>query len=458
MQSARIYWLGGCVDPVAFTINRECCVTDIATCYQAEYSSMPLTDPSIYCPLCQCDLHAAQTWHYLLEEGTEEDGSRTGQPVHRHFMEMIRLTEEERSQETTVHDYCWWIVMRIFRKVNFDQAWIDQFKSYIHLLSPFMQEAPFCDESDTLDLDVFMTFKTASRKEKTQRPLYIPLPPEAIQRIYRFLDREEDIINLDDTLSVGPCPKQWRELGFKYMLADDLDPRENIKTLIRNLQEQPKSRFPKTTNYRIIWANVEILWTVMDTLLVITNVPADALVAHGIKVDDYHNSVRYAIGLRGAHYIIFMFSETQDIQVLCGIAINGRTIGHEGPIWRFVQVTSLTGLRIAYVENHFVGIQIKDNLSWQDKWHGERPEYSACTTFEWDSRSSEIVASHDVGSSAKLYREVILLTTTRVIKSQNSDIGFLLGRHTQPEWLVSEPGCWSRLPESTQSIAHNLYI
>lgn len=130
---------------------------------------MPLTDPSIYCPLCQCDLHAAQTWHYLLEEGTEEDGSRTGQPVHRHFMEMIRLTEEERSQETTVHDYCWWIVMRIFRKVNFDQAWIDQFKSYIHLLSPFMQEAPFCDESDTLDLDVFMTFKTARRQPAVRR-------------------------------------------------------------------------------------------------------------------------------------------------------------------------------------------------------------------------------------------------------------------------------------------------
>lgn len=400
---------------------------------------MPLTNPSIYCPLCQCDLDAAQTWHYLLEEGTEENGSRTGQPVHRHFMEMIRLTEEERLQETTVHDYCWRIVKRIFRKVNFDQAWIDQFKSYSHLLSPFMQEAPFCDESHTLDLDVFMTFKAASRKEKTQSPLYIPLPPEAIQRIYCFLDREEDIVNLDDALSVGPCPKQWRELGYKYMLADDLDPRENIKTLIRNLQEQPESRFPKTTNYRIIWANAEILWTVMDTLLVITNVPADASVTHGIKVGDYQNSVRYAIGLCGAHYIVFMFNETQNIQFICGIAINGRTIGHEGPIWRFVHVTSLTGLRIASVENHFVGIQIKDTLSWQDKWYGECPEISACTTFEWDSRSSEVVASHDVGSFAQLYCETLLLMVTRVTKSQNSDIGFLLGKHTLPEWRVSEP-------------------
>ena len=375
---------------------------------------MPLTNPSIYCILCQCDLDAAQTWHYLLEEGTEENGSRTGQPVHRHFMEMIRLTEEERLQETTVHDYCWRIVKRIFRKVNFDQAWIDQFKSYSHLLSPFMQEAPFCDESHTLDLDVFMNFKAASRKEKTQSPLYIPLPPpKAIQRIYCFLDREEDIVNLDDALSVGPRPKQWRELGFKYMLADDLDPRENIKTLIRNLQEQPESRFPKTTNYRIIWANVEILWTVMDSLLVLTNVPADASVTHGIKLGDYQNSVRYAIGLCGAHYLVFMFDETQDTQFLCGIAINGRTIRHEGPIWRFVQVTSLTGLRVASVKNHFAGIQVKDDLSWQDKWHGEHPENSARTTFEWDPRSIEIVVSHDVGSFAQLFCEKVSLTNDR---------------------------------------------
>lgn len=75
---------------------------------------MPYTDPSIYCPLCKYDLDAAQTWHYLLEEGMEEDGSRTGQPIHRHFIEIIRLTEEERSQETTVHDYYWQIVERIF--------------------------------------------------------------------------------------------------------------------------------------------------------------------------------------------------------------------------------------------------------------------------------------------------------------------------------------------------------
>ncbi|KAJ6076667.1 hypothetical protein N7499_008648 [Penicillium canescens] len=258
-----------------------------------------------------------------------------------------------------------------------------------------MEQAPFYGEFHFLDLDVFMAFKSACRKDRAQRPLCIPLPPETIQRIYRFLDREEDVVNLDGVLSVGPCPKQWRELGFKYMLADDLDPRENIRTLFRNLQQQPRNRFPKTTNYRIIWANVEILWSVMDTPLLLANVPASASVLHGIKLDDNHNSTRYTIGLHGAHYFVFMFRESQDIQVLCGMAINGRLVGYEGPIWQSVQVTSLTGLEIASVENGLVGIRIKDTLSWHDKWYGHCPVNSARVTFEWHPRSSEIVASHD---------------------------------------------------------------
>lgn len=60
---------------------------------------------AIYCPLCKCDLNTVQSYHFLLEEGIE-DGCGTKEPVIRHYTEILHLSEDERSQETTVHDHC----------------------------------------------------------------------------------------------------------------------------------------------------------------------------------------------------------------------------------------------------------------------------------------------------------------------------------------------------------------
>lgn len=352
--------------------------------------------PSIYCPLCKHDLDCIQTFHFLLEEGVQEDGHGTGELIRRHYMDIRSMTEAERSQEVTVHVYCWLIAERVFRKVCYDQAWIDELKGYLHYLSPFMTKAPFQQETDSLDFDVCSVLKPEYRRKEVRARFCLPLPTEIIQRIYRFLDDEEDIINLDDVLLIGPCLEQWRELGYKFMLADDLDPRMNVITLIQNTRRRPQGRYPKTANYRTIWRNIELIWRVMESPLVTENLARNAPVLHHVKHEDHHGCVRHAIMLPGTLYIVFMFKECQDLQTLCGMVFNGRLIGHEGPIWKPVYVTFLKGLKIASLGKHIVGIQIRDSFGWQPTWHGDCLHRSSYTTFEWASRSSELVASYDV--------------------------------------------------------------
>ena len=53
--------------------------------------------------------------------------------------------------------------------------------------------------------------------------------------VYRFITNDEDVINLSTVLYVELYLEQWKELGYKYMLIDDLDPRANIITLIQNI-------------------------------------------------------------------------------------------------------------------------------------------------------------------------------------------------------------------------------
>ena len=332
--------------------------------YLIERTLMVAIYPTIYCPLCKCDLNAVQSYHFLLEEGIE-DGCGTKEPVLRHYTEILHLSEDERSQETTVHDYCWLILERICRQDYFDQPWFNRFKKYLRYLFPFMTEAPFPEEVHSLDLDVFAVLKSACRKKEVRNRLTICLPPEIIQWIYRFFDEEEDIVNLNDVLYIGPCEEQWSELGYKYMLEDDLDPKVNIRTLIRNLQRKPPDRYPKTTNYRIIWRNIELLLTAMQNPLVVENLSLNAPVPHHVQHGDGPDCVRYAVRLHTRLHMIFLFKNFGDLEILCGIAFNGQLVGHEGPIWKPVQVTSLKGFKVVTVEKHFVGIQIKDGSGWQ---------------------------------------------------------------------------------------------
>lgn len=134
----------------------------------------------------------------------------------------------------------------------------------------------------------------------------------------------------------------------------------------------------------------------MQNPLVVENSSLNAPVPHHVQHGDGPDFVRYAVRLHKRLHMIFLFKKFGDLEILCGIAFNGQLVGHEGPIWKPVQVTSLKGFKVATVENHFVGIQIKDGSGWQLTWQGDYLQHSSYAKFEWDSTDIDIVVSHDV--------------------------------------------------------------
>lgn len=134
----------------------------------------------------------------------------------------------------------------------------------------------------------------------------------------------------------------------------------------------------------------------MQIPLVVENLLLNAPVPHHAQHGDGPDFVPYAVRLHTRLYMIFLFKKFGDIEILCGIAFDGQLIGHEGPIWKPVQVTSLKGFKAATVEKHFVGIQLKDGSGWQLTWQGGCPQHNSYAQFEWDSTDIDIVVSHDV--------------------------------------------------------------
>jgi hypothetical protein len=105
---------------------------------------------------------------------------------------------------------------------------------------------PFELESDDLDSDAFVILEDGGKERKERGQFPVALLPEIIQRIYRSLDQDEDILNLDQVLSIEPGLEKWRALAYKYGLANDADIKANIRTLLGNLKRKPQDRYPYT--------------------------------------------------------------------------------------------------------------------------------------------------------------------------------------------------------------------
>ena len=353
----------------------------------------------VSCPLCKCDTTSSLVSPLLLEE-EQDDGSRTGNLIQRNIIDPFHLVYGQRSQEVTVHDYCWLIARRVFEKYSVDQTWIDDFKNHIRFLHPFLTEAPFGTkhEANTLDHDVFSVLKSAGHEMGSRNRFDIPLPPEVIHMIYDFLVDDDDVVNLSKVFCIGPCSKRWKYMAAKYMLADDLDPKANVSTLIENVQQMPRSRYPKTANYRTIWNNMELIRDVMAHPTEWDELSATAPVTHHMTVENNGGSSRFAIRLQGYSKLVFIFGKSDGLQYLCGIVLNGLLIGHEEGAWGCVSVNSLRGLRVASTKYSFVCIQIKDAGSWKTQWPGGCPPEGSHTEthLKWNSSDCDLVVSYNV--------------------------------------------------------------
>ena len=364
--------------------------TDHSACFKMDDAAEAI----IECPLCQSETNYIQTWHILLEEQYDSDVG-TGQPIRRHYIDIIRFTAEQRSREVTVHDYCWAIVQWVFRNTFFDQAWIDEFKEHVEILRPFLTQVPFDEETTSLDLDIFAISKSGSSRGSLQERLDLPLPPEMIRMIFFSLQSEEDLISLGPFMSAKPSSEHWGYWAHKHMLANDLDPETNVTTLIQNLQRMPQERYPKTVNYRTTWDNIELLRKVMEKPTVWREL-LDSSVEPQETTSHTFDLIRGLGEVPEDVYMSFIFDDEAAIQRLVGISFNGLLVGCDNRAWYSVHVNFLRGLRIASIGHDIVGVQVKDSVDWREHWYGVCLPESSLVHIEWQAHNAKLLVSHNV--------------------------------------------------------------
>lgn len=329
--------------------------------------------PTICCPLCRRKTDYIQTFHFLLREN-QIDGVATGDLVRRHWTDIRDMTEEQRSDEITIHDYCWWITQRVFKKEHIDQMWVDEFTEHVLLLAEFLRPVPFRDEPHTLDNDIFAILKSKPAAVRHRTLANIPLPPETLQLIYSFLTNEYDIINLRLVLPIGPSWQQWKDLGRKYMLKDDLDPEINITILLQNLEQMPESRYPRTANYRTVWDNIELIREIMENPIKTQKLPDNVEISRRATCGKATNFIRMSIELPQILYLAFVSDKISGTPRLCGMMINGLMIGSQDGTWNSAQATCLRELRVVIANDCIAGMHLKDRIGWQDPWEGQLPD------------------------------------------------------------------------------------
>lgn len=374
--------------------------------------------PKVYCPLCQSDPGDMQTTHLILEEDFTDEGEGLGDLISRNCMDLFDLSDEDCLEEITVHTYCWAIAKRVFKRESYDQIWIDQFIQCLDHLTPFIiTQAPFPQEADQLDYDIFATLKPAlydndsnSNSAAAESPdiktaVVLSLPVELIFKIYDLLEAEEDIVNLSDVIGIGPLPEIWKELGEKYMLAPDLDPRANVSTLIRNFQRRPKERYPRTTNYRVIWKNMELLKARMDDAPIVNTLSDEELNLGGNTIPCEGYRIRLPRKKDMFLTAVFNVDANSFGKRICGIGFNGKIIGNGALGSKTVAFSGLRAFGAKFLRNPrcCIGVLVGDQNGersigdWKKTLSIERCDYQMV---EWEDGGELLVKFEHQQSSA----------------------------------------------------------
>lgn len=345
----------------------------------------------LICSLCKLQLNASHSRHYVLREAVQ-NGIGTGKLLLRDRVHAFNAHGND-LQTPVAHCGCWSIAMRALQMDRFSQRWIEHFSVYLVNIFPFLTQAPFTYPTGDLDADIFVVMSNKGGRAVSRGQFPIPLAPELIQKIYSFLDQEEDIVNLREVLRYGPSPRQWKELGCKYNLEGSADFEVNVRTLVKKVLRNPPGRYPRTANYRAVWDSVRMVATAMERPIELVQVPRHINVPYAAVLDrSLPNLVkRYALPTKDASQLTFTF----DGFILRGIVFNGTLVGYTGQTWVPVRVDGLKGLHIAALGGCFAAIQIKDVNGWQRQWYGQCPEKGTFSRLEWESSRSELLISYD---------------------------------------------------------------
>ncbi|KAB8212970.1 hypothetical protein BDV33DRAFT_210656 [Aspergillus novoparasiticus] len=408
------------------------------------------------CFLCKLQLNASHSRHYVLQEAVQK-GIGTGKLLLRDRVDAFNARGND-LQTPVVHCGCWSIAARALQMDCFSQLWIDRFSGYIINMFPFLIQAPFTCPTGDLDANIFVVMLDEGSKAIDRGHFPILLPPEIIQKIYSFLDQEEDIVNLSEVLHYGPSPRQWNELGRKYNLDASADSEFNVRTLVKKILRNPPGRYPRTAHYRTVWNNVRMIATAMERPIDLVPVPRHINVPYAAVLDRSlpNMAKRYAIPTKDVSHLTFTFNGF----ILSGIIFNGTLVGCPGQIWVSVRVAGLKGLHVAALGGCFVATLIKDMNDWQRRWHGQCPENGTFSRLEWESSRSSLLISHDKGSkvielACRDERDSHTLFPTQNPVDLSLSLICLYDRHKRNHGLHP---LWTFTIDFRQVIAVNTYI
>jgi hypothetical protein len=351
------------------------------------------------CPLCRRTLSITRESHYALGQTVGEDGIRTTTLTLLYPLTDARLAamvnaDARSPTEAFIHPGCWLIAERtLSRRTSIDGKYVSVFLERLIQLSPFLARVPFSCPTGRLDVDIFVPLKNWKRTEPPSP--FARCPTEVVQNIFAFLELDRDVSNLCEFLRArGPSPRHCREIGHTYGLKEDADAEISVPILLRNIFQQPPTRFPFTTNYRVVSDNVRLISSTMEkpnaTSRVTHNVPYSATLV------TERPSCRYAMRTNDVRYITLWFSRFGRRQFLCGIALNGTLFGYTGEVRHAVRVASLRGLYVAVAREDIVAVQVKDITGWLSDWYGLLPAKGSFIVLECDSSQSDFVVSYDV--------------------------------------------------------------
>jgi hypothetical protein len=288
----------------------------------------PLTAMEInhLCPLCGRTLSITRESHYALGQTVGENGIWTATLALLHPLTDARLAAMVNANarsptEAFIHSGCWLISERtLSRRTSIDGKYVSVFLERLIQLSPFLARASFSCPTGGLDVDIFVPLKNWERTEPPSP--FSRCPTEVIQTKFAFLELDQDVSNLCEFLRArGPSPRHCREIGHTYGLKEDAHAEISVPILLRNIFQQPPTRFPSTTNYRVVSDNVRLISTTMEnpnaTSRVTHNVPYSATLV------TERPSCRYAMRTNDVRYVTFGSTGSGGINFYVGLHSTG---------------------------------------------------------------------------------------------------------------------------------------
>jgi hypothetical protein len=257
------------------------------------------------------------------------------------------------------------------------------------------------------------------------------LPAELLHIVYSFLTEFSDVDSLRTATERDPPVATWKSLWRKYDVWElqpgtdqqfCVDVEHVLRILVHRSSGTPL--WPHAATFTTVWKNCELVLKLYRQRQYGSISDHDDHQQLSIHSSDSkcHNQTRRMqdCEFTKSSNLTMNFVDVYDRRYLCGMEINGCTVGYKGGYSVTSEIKQWTGLRLVSDGFGFVSFEFRDLSGWQDadrmhQLHDPGPETRYCEVV-WDNENlrGTLVLSLDVGSR---------LFTSCLVKANWVDVG-----------------------------------